>query len=212
MLRTTFVILWRLVRWGLLGPPLALIGIAGVSEDLETWSRWIDGVVNDPLVQDLAAKAVRIAAFLNQGWIRTALTVAGLALLAWPLVLFLRTRRLKRNVPERIFVPASISLTDLAEPFKSHTQIEAQGLTAKYLGRWIRISGAVSQLSKAGLNAVLLVHTEHFILGPLAHMYFHGSQGAKAGMLRKGAPFAAIGRIAAVNHSGAMLEDCELEG
>lgn len=212
MWRSAFVGLFRVAKW-LLGPPLALLGIAGVPEDLETWSGWIDRVVNDPLVQDLAAKAVRIAAFLNQGWTRAALTTAGVALLAWPAFLLWRARRAKRvRAARRVFVPASISLADLAEPFKSRTQLEARDSTARYVGRWFRISGAVSQLSKAGPDAVLLVHAEHFFLGPLAHLYFHGDHAARAAMLRKGAPFNASGRIAAIDRSGVTLDDCELEG
>ncbi len=70
----------------------------------------------------------------------------------------------------------------------------------------------MSQLSGAGADAVLLVHAKHFMLGPLAHMYFRGNHAAKAAMLRKGAPFTAIGRITRIDHSGATLDDCEMEG
>src|SRR3954470_3613403 len=79
--------IWRLVGFGNL-----VIGLAGVPGDLDTWSQWIDTVMNDPLVVQLAGYAVAIAEFINDPWVRTALVIVGLLMLFWPVRWFWRLR------------------------------------------------------------------------------------------------------------------------
>lgn len=81
-------LLRRLARWvrkarSLFGVVISFIGLAGLSDDLSTWGRWIDRVVYDPFVMDLATRAVRIAGFVNQWWVRGLLIMLGITILAW---------------------------------------------------------------------------------------------------------------------------------
>lgn len=116
------------------------------------------------------------------------------------------------DAASRVFVPAGTSPGDLVEPFESHTSADAEALVAKYIGRWMSLKGQVYQLSKAGPGTVLLLHTEHFMLGPRVHLFFHGDHAARAAMLGKGASFAAMGRISEIGSLGVVLENCEFEG
>jgi hypothetical protein len=72
----------RWVRW-LLAWALFFIGLAGVPNNINIWTRLIDQVMNDPLVQSLTTEAVAIANFVNQFWVRILLVFIGVAILGW---------------------------------------------------------------------------------------------------------------------------------
>lgn len=76
----------------LVGFALAILGIAGAPDDYRAWVGWIDAVVSDPLVVQLAQKAVQLANFVNLIWVRSVLVVAGVLLFIWPLAWFWRLR------------------------------------------------------------------------------------------------------------------------
>jgi hypothetical protein len=76
-------------KW-LLGWPFAIFGITGVTDSFDTWSRWIDkalswahSAMTDPRVQQLAAKAVEFADFVNQAPVRITLVIIGVLILIW---------------------------------------------------------------------------------------------------------------------------------
>lgn len=70
--------LWRAVGFG-----LGAIGLAGLPDDLLTWSGWIETAMKDERVLLLANKAVEIAQFANQWWVRGLFIAAGLSILFW---------------------------------------------------------------------------------------------------------------------------------
>lgn len=70
----------------------AILGIAGAPDDFKVWSKWIDAVLNDPLVTSLAEQAVAVANFVNQPWVRVTLATTGTLALLWPLKSFWRIR------------------------------------------------------------------------------------------------------------------------
>jgi hypothetical protein len=90
--------LWRGAKWAL-GWPIALAGLGGISDSIETWTRWIDRVLKlasaamtDPRAAYFAAKAVEIADFINQYPVRVGLFLAGAGILVWPMRWFWRFR------------------------------------------------------------------------------------------------------------------------
>ncbi len=48
---------------------LGLIGLAGLPDDLATWQKWIDGIVKDPQVVEVASRAVELSAYVNLWWV-----------------------------------------------------------------------------------------------------------------------------------------------
>lgn len=76
----------------LVGLALTILGIAGAPDNYKAWVGWINAVVSDPLVVELAQKAVQLATFVNRTWVRTVLVVAGVLLFIWPLAWFWRLR------------------------------------------------------------------------------------------------------------------------
>jgi len=98
---------WRV--WGAIGIVNFVVGLAGVPGDIGTWITWIGGFMHDPLVLHLAEIAVAAAGFINQGWVRLALVIAGLLMFFWPLRWFWRLRhkaifRWKRLMAEKVWI------------------------------------------------------------------------------------------------------------
>ena len=65
------------------GALLAIIGFAGLPDDIATWSRWIDRIMRDDRILALAERAVHLAEFVNQSWVRLALVAIGLLIMLW---------------------------------------------------------------------------------------------------------------------------------
>lgn len=82
--------LW--IAWQLAGAAGFLVGLSGVPGDIDTWNRWIDIAVSDPMVQTLAGYAVAIAEVVNYPVTRAGLVIGGGLVLLWPLKLFWRFR------------------------------------------------------------------------------------------------------------------------
>lgn len=128
--------------WAAFGVLTAVIGVAGLSEDLAKWSQWIDAVVSDPLVLAMARQAVEIAEFVNQVWFRIALVLAGLLMVIWPVRWFWRLRhRLvfwwRRRLEEEVWTDAETayklvresSWAKAREPSVSFADAMARSLT-----------------------------------------------------------------------------------
>lgn len=71
---------------------LFVIGLAGLPDDLDKWKSWIDKIISDPRVTELAEKIVQIAEFVNQPYSRGTLAIIGLLVLFWPIKKFWRFR------------------------------------------------------------------------------------------------------------------------
>lgn len=118
--------MWQLLStttirfWAFVGIASTIIGFGGVPDDLATWTRWIDSMVNDPTVLWLATYAVEIADFINQAWVRIALVVVGVLLVIWPLRWFWRLRhrwlfKWRRFVSEQVWISRDDALTLIRE-------------------------------------------------------------------------------------------------
>jgi hypothetical protein len=95
--------------WAIIGFLSTVVGFGGVPDDIATWSRWIETAVNDPFVLWLAEHAVAVAEFINQGWFRIALVIAGVLMMIWPLRWFWRLRhrwlfKWRRLVAEQVWI------------------------------------------------------------------------------------------------------------
>jgi hypothetical protein len=116
---------WGFTKW-LVGWPIAIVGLGGLPDSLDVWSRWIEkslgwlhAAMTDPRVQQLATAAVSIADFINQSWVRAVLVCIGFAILAWGWRPFWRFRHKlwflgKRALNQKNWIPQSKAV-DLVE-------------------------------------------------------------------------------------------------
>jgi hypothetical protein len=100
--------LWRWTK-NIVGGALALIGLAGLPEDVATWSTWIDTSLNHPRVLDLANRAVQLSEYINQGWLRGLFFVGGITIVLWAWRPFWRVRhkwlfRWRRLLSEQVWI------------------------------------------------------------------------------------------------------------
>jgi hypothetical protein len=162
---------------------MAVVGLAGTPDDIETWTRWVDRMVNDPLVQALATRAVAITTFLNDPWVRAGLVISGLLILIWPLRWFWRLRhRLvfwgRRIVSDQVW----ISFDDALEVVRNSrwadrgaTRSEDSGTTLSCLSfrcKWIQRNKKETTCSVAGASSLLIAfpnstkpHSERLTVG-----------------------------------------------
>lgn len=124
--RTRPSLAWTLAKfagrivWKLIDIALVLIGTAGVPNDLTTWRKWIDAVMHDPLVNELAQIAVQSATFVNQWWVRLLLVAIGLAGMFWGVRPFWRLQhqlkfRWRQALAEKVWIPKETALTLIKE-------------------------------------------------------------------------------------------------
>jgi hypothetical protein len=110
---------WSLI-WKLAGVVIFIIGLSGVPGDIETWKKWIDNAMYDARVNHLAQKAVEIANFANQWWVRGLLIGAGLTILFWAWRPFWRLRhrfvfRWRRMLANQVWISRDQALKVMAE-------------------------------------------------------------------------------------------------
>lgn len=115
------------------------------------------------------------------------------------------------NPEERLFMPSSVSLEDMIKPFKDATMLEARGLTAKYLEKWMKINARVDDISTPSQNVTIVTYKVHFFLGPTVFLYFVGKHATQVALLSKNTQFVAIGRVDAIHKPYLVLNGCELE-
>ena len=111
----------------------------------------------------------------------------------------------------RVFVPTNISLQELVKPFSNYTNLDASGLVARYIGRWIIVKGTVQDIVSIKSNHVILTYKVDFFDGPTVFMHFTEIFAAQALMLTKGMSFVATGRIDDIQPSRVVLNGCEFE-
>lgn len=82
-----------LLLWKFPNILIAIIGAAGVPDDVETWQRWLDRLMHDPTVLEWAERAAHTAEFINQWWVRALLVAIAVAGMFWGWRPFRRRRR-----------------------------------------------------------------------------------------------------------------------
>jgi hypothetical protein len=107
----------------------------------------------------------------------------------------------------RVFVGPNVTLNYLSNLFAGRTSIEGNRLAQPYIGKWIRVSLNVSNISHHTNDILVLAEYEKF---KLAAMTFAESWVDRLSILTRGDKINAIGMIAKVALSTVDLDDCEL--
>jgi hypothetical protein len=106
--------LWRYGRW-LGGIVLAVIGLAGIPDELAIWQRWIAEMMADPRVHALAVRITGLAHFIDQTWFRVLLMLVALLLLSWGITPLRQWRRhflfsLRHAMESQVWINAANAL------------------------------------------------------------------------------------------------------
>jgi hypothetical protein len=114
----------------------------------------------------------------------------------------------KDLVSERIIVDVTpLYLMDL---FSEHTSIQAQRLIEPYIGKWIRISGPLGDVSdNEYFSQVVFEHGPKMFAQ--VFMYFRQpNRSDRLSVLRRGTELTVLGQIERVNGMEVHLDNCEL--
>lgn len=96
------------------------IGLAGLPDDLATWEKWLDFIMHDPAIALWAERAVTVAQFTNQWWVRALLFAIGTIGMLWGVRPVWRLRhklsfRWRRLLAEQVWITAEDALKIIRE-------------------------------------------------------------------------------------------------
>jgi tRNA_anti-like len=106
----------------------------------------------------------------------------------------------------RIFLPADIDPAYLRSLYKDNTALQAAALASPYLGKWMIISGSVSDIEKDyGGNFIISIdHNQITML-----LRFTPRWAEQVSVLKRGSKIRATGKLDFINSHGVALRDCE---
>lgn len=147
---------------------------------------------------------------------RDAKTTAIMAISAAPTSLATRPEVREAEKEEKIFVGDGINPEYLLGFFEQHTAAQAQNATKDYVGKWMKVSGRVEQVSATyadfaqvtfGPKKVLSVEwTDHITV----YMHFRRTWKDRALILKRGEIITTIGQINRIETLVLQLDNCEL--
>jgi hypothetical protein len=109
---------------------------------------------------------------------------------------------------ERIFV--NLTIAQLTQPFRDHTNLQAQRLFAAYKNKWLRLSGSVDEISHFSEKEINVVLAAEQPSPNLAMLYFGSKWREHLDVLTKGARIEVIGRIERASGNSVGLDECEI--
>ena len=118
-------------------------------------------------------------------------------------------------VLERNFLGASITPEYLLSMFGTHTSIQARKLIEPFIGKWLRVSGNLSEVLSSSPDRAQLTFSDRGVGSKVGtvYMYFRNkNQIERLAILRRGDSLTVIGKIEDINAVQIDLGNCELEG
>jgi hypothetical protein len=111
--------------------------------------------------------------------------------------------------------PLPITLANLAEPFDEHTDIEADALVHRYIGKWMVVEGTVINIRKddrtGEISVSLMVERDRGLRMAVATMAFSDKyQEEAARALHRPSKAKVLGRIVYITDIGVSLEKSEV--
>jgi hypothetical protein len=126
--------------------------------------------------------------------------------------------RKEREKWERLGGLAILSSTpkDLVGVFNQRTTTQGEKLARNYRGKWIRVSGKISDVSvESGLDLIAWSRAVRMTLmksvdEPSLHLWFSGKWASSLSVLREGDSVTVLGQIDSVERYSIWLRKCEL--
>jgi tRNA_anti-like len=114
------------------------------------------------------------------------------------------------TLEERIFVGVDITPQFLSSLHSGHTEVQAGKLLELYVGKWIKLSGAVNHVGKFEYGSSTVMFSTQSFDGVRVLMSFGAAWTERLSVLRLGNNINVIGRITAVDGLMVKLRECEL--
>lgn len=113
---------------------------------------------------------------------------------------------------ERIFVGDSITPKYLYDFFEHNTSVQATKLTDAYLGKWMRITGDLSQVSVFGEIRRFAQVTFKDMRSPTVFLIFDEKWIDRLSILKRGDRLTIIGKLDRIDAATIQLNHCEIVG
>jgi hypothetical protein len=170
-------------------------------------------------------KAIAPALNLSGGWNYVPLALISVGALSWLLKLSTRTRskevealfqvdtlpeQVTKIPEERTFVSSSVKLSTFQSLFTGRTRLEGDRLTQPYLGKWIKISGRLEDISKGFFNGININLEMPFPRYDVQIRFDEEPWFEKLETIQIGQKIAIIGKIDFITPYAFCLKDCEL--
>jgi hypothetical protein len=118
----------------------------------------------------------------------------------------------------RVFVGPSITPEYLIRIFREHTGIQGAALTAAYLGKWVKVSGSLGNVTSRTSDFAQLSFERATVppeeQTPLDHTYFFMQFNKpwieRLAIARRGDKLTVVGQIGSIDGLAVVLENCEL--
>ncbi|SRR6266404_209730 len=116
---------------------------------------------------------------------------------------------------DRVILGPHLTPKYFYELLKGKTELQANKLVELYIGKWMRISGKVTNISESLTEKTLIISitlTDSILPYPMVAMAFNKAEWHDhISVISKGEQISAIGKIRSVEQNWTWLEDCELE-
>ena len=110
--------------------------------------------------------------------------------------------------PERIFISASLSPSDLRSLCKDKTSADAHRAMQPYIGKWMRVSGQINNILPPASYGQMILFREGYLVD--VAMIFDNTWKERISILRKGQAITVIGKIEEINVMDLRMGNCEL--
>lgn len=111
---------------------------------------------------------------------------------------------------QRVFLGPDITPQFLFGLLSGHTEVQAGKLLDIYVGKWMRLSGAVGHVGKFEYGSSTVSFSSQSFNGVLVYMEFGAAWTERLSVLRLGNNINIIGRVISVTALRVKLQDCEL--
>ena len=108
--------------------------------------------------------------------------------------------------PKRLLIPAEVTLEQISQPFQELTQIQAIRATERYIGKWMRYSGEITNIVKG--NAIFLRDRENQDGRVVA--IFEDDWRERLELLPRGKRITVEGQISNIESAGVWLKKSEI--
>ena len=190
----------------------------------------LDNVGRAQIIKDLYANVRTYWGTIHAMWPSHALTWAGAAFIAYGLIsLFLPEKDNVPSVeapaypplpkveaavaeqPRRIFLGKTTTVEYLQKLFRENTEIQANKLVGDYIGKWIRVSGCVVNVSSIAQGIQVLMRPRKSEKRPdeYVQLHFGADWIDRVSILRPDEEISAIGQLNAVSGLWISLKNCE---
>ena len=148
---------------------------------------------------------------LSAGWLALFTSLVGLVVMfrTAPKVAFVAAQQAIAGPPPRDFLAPEITWSVLTQKIDGRTSLQIEAITRTYAGKWMRVSGRISDVLSMHKGYAVHVREDGTERG-LVSGYFGPEEADRMAALSKGDWISFVGKIEQLMYGGSM-SDCEIE-